>query len=304
MIGSVNFVLSADDGFSENDLTEMSEDSECAKTLMVEPSATVGLGPLIGRAVSNEYGTDPTGMYHSDLDLELERINVYCNEATGDRYVPCAILMDFEPGTMDNVHAGPFRQPFWPDNFAFRQIGSGNNRAKRHYIEGVEFVDSAMDVVRKETEDYDCLQGFQLWHSLSDETGSDMRALLMSKIREGYSDRIMETFSITPSPKLSDTMVEPCVAVISFHQLAENADDWMLLDSEALYDVSFRTVKLTTTTHEGLNHFVPASISGVMTHQFEAQFITLRLGSVVEQCRLQLTCVWFEMRCDVFLKEF
>jgi hypothetical protein len=32
----------------------------------------------------------------------------YFNEATGGRYVPRAILMDLEPGTMDSVRAGPF----------------------------------------------------------------------------------------------------------------------------------------------------------------------------------------------------
>ncbi|GMH91267.1 hypothetical protein TL16_g12009, partial [Triparma laevis f. inornata] len=55
--------------------------------------------------------------YHGDSDLQLERINVYFNEATGGRYVPRAILMDLEPGTMDSVRAGPFGQLFRPDNF-------------------------------------------------------------------------------------------------------------------------------------------------------------------------------------------
>ncbi len=44
-----------------------------------------------------------TGTYHGDSDLQLERINVFYNEATGGRYVPRAILMDLEPGTMDSV---------------------------------------------------------------------------------------------------------------------------------------------------------------------------------------------------------
>ena len=29
---------------------------------------------------------DPTGTFHGDSDLQLERINVYFNEATGGRY--------------------------------------------------------------------------------------------------------------------------------------------------------------------------------------------------------------------------
>jgi len=119
--------------------------------------------------------------------------------------------------------------------------------------------------VRKESEGCDCLQGFQLCHSLGGGTGSGMGTLLISKVREEYPDRIMETFSVIPSPKVSDTVVEPYNAVLSFHQLVENADECMLLDNEALYDICFRTLKLTTPTYGDLNHLVSASLSGVTT---------------------------------------
>ena len=61
-----------------------------------------------------------------------------------------------------------------------------------------------------------------------------MGTLLISKVREVYPDRIMETFSIIPSPKVCDTVVEPYNAVLSFHQLVENEDECFLLDNEAL----------------------------------------------------------------------
>ena len=35
--------------------------------------------------ISDEHGIDPTGTYHGDSDLQLERINVYFNEATGEK---------------------------------------------------------------------------------------------------------------------------------------------------------------------------------------------------------------------------
>jgi len=152
--------------------------------------------------ISDEHGIDPTGTYHGDSDLQLERINVYYNEATGGKYVPRAILVDLEPGTMDAVRSGPFGQIFRPDNFVFGQSGAGNNWAKGHYTEGAELVDSVLDVVRKEAESCDCLQGFQLTHSLGGGTGAGMGTLLISKIREEYPDRIMMTFSVVPSPKV------------------------------------------------------------------------------------------------------
>ncbi|XP_077503393.1 tubulin beta chain-like [Amblyomma americanum] len=181
------------------------------------------------------------------------------------KYVPRAILLDLEPGTMDSVRSGPFGQLFRPDNFIFGQSGAGNNWAKGHYTEGAELVDSVLDVVRKEAESCDCLQGFQLAHSLGGGTGSGMDTLLISKIREEYPDRIMNTFSVMPSPKVSDTVVEPYNATLSVHQLVENTDETYCIDNEALYDICFRTLKLTTPTYGDLNHLVSVTMSGVTT---------------------------------------
>ncbi|KAG0423404.1 hypothetical protein HPB47_000812 [Ixodes persulcatus] len=77
------------------------------------------IGAKFWEVISDEHGIDPTGSYHGDSDLQLERINVYYNEASGGKYVPRAILLDLEPGTMDSVRSGPFGQLFRPDNFIF-----------------------------------------------------------------------------------------------------------------------------------------------------------------------------------------
>lgn len=107
--------------------------------------------------------------------------------------------------------------------------------------------------------------GFQLTHSLGGGTGAGMGTLLISKIREEYPDRIMMTFSVVPSPKVSDTVVEPYNCTLSVHQLVENTDESYCIDNEALYDICFRTLKLTTPTYGDLNHLVSATLSGVTT---------------------------------------
>jgi hypothetical protein len=44
---------------------------------------------------------------------------MYYNEASSRRYVPWAMLMDLEPGTMDSIRAGPYGQLFRPNNIVF-----------------------------------------------------------------------------------------------------------------------------------------------------------------------------------------
>ncbi|KAF4522000.1 hypothetical protein B566_EDAN010849 [Ephemera danica] len=215
--------------------------------------------------ISDEHGIDPVGRYHGTSDLQLDRINVYYNEASSGNYVPRAILVDLEPGTMDSARSGPYGAIFRPDNFVFGQSGAGNNWAKGHYTEGAELIESVMDVTRREAEGCDCLQGFQLTHSLGGGTGSGLGTLLLAKIREEYPDRIMNTYSVIPSPKVSETVVEPYNATLSVHQLVENTDETFCIDNEALYDICFRTLKLTSPTYGDLNHLVSITMSGVTT---------------------------------------
>ena len=159
------------------------------------------------------------------------------------------------------------------------QSGAGNNWAKGHYTEGAEIVDSVLDVLRKEAEGCDCVQGFQLLHSLGGGTGSGLGTLIITKIREEYPDRMMSTYSVVPSPKVSDTVVEPYNATLSVHQLVENTDESFCFDNEALYDICFRTLKLTTPTYGDLNHLVSATMSGVTTClRFPGQVSYTRVG--------------------------
>ena len=46
------------------------------------------IGAKFWEIISDEHGIDPTGSYSGTSDLQLERINVYYNEATGGKYVP------------------------------------------------------------------------------------------------------------------------------------------------------------------------------------------------------------------------
>ncbi|KAL7675720.1 hypothetical protein ACOME3_001987 [Neoechinorhynchus agilis] len=223
------------------------------------------IGVKFWETISDEHGIDGSGAYNGDSPLQLERINVYYNEACDSKYVPRAVLLDLEPGTMDAVRSGPLGRLFKPDSLVFGGSGAGNNWAKGHYTEGAELIDRVLEVLRKESEGCDCLQGFQMTHSLGGGTGSGMGTLLISKIREEYPDRIMTTFSVMPSPKVSDTVVEPYNATLSVHQLVENTDETFTIDNEALYDICFRTLKLITPGYDDLNNLVSASMSGITT---------------------------------------
>merc|ERR1711874_554386 len=126
----------------------------------------------------------------------------------------------------------------------FGQTGAGNNWAKGHYTEGAELIDSVLDVVRKEAEGCDCLQGFQLCHSLGGGTGSGMGSRLLKSLRNEYPDRMISTYSVIPSPKVSAVVVEPYNTTLSLRHLVKYADVCFLFDNEALNNICGQTLKI------------------------------------------------------------
>jgi len=90
-----------------------------------------------------------------------------------------------------------------------------------------------------------------------------MGTLLLLKIRDAYPDKITCTYSVFPSPKVSDTVVEPYNAVLSSHQLLENSDETFIVDNEALYNIMHNVLKKQSVEYKVLNRLIAKVTCGV-----------------------------------------
>lgn len=167
---------------------------------------------------------------------------------------------------------------------------ASNNWAKGFYTEGSELLEAGMDCVRKLAEFCDSVQGFQLAHSLGGGTGSGLGSLFISKIREEYPDRLVSSFSVLPSPKVSDTITEPYNATLSFHHLIDIADASVCIDNEALYNICYNVLKHSNPTYGDLNRFIATTMSGVTT--------SLRFPGQVSQTQICLKLWVYNIRFD------
>lgn len=216
--------------------------------------------------ITEEHKLDKDGyLSGKEEEYSSQRIDVFFSEASNRKYVPRAVAVDLEPATLDAIRSGPLGHIYRPDNLISGESGAGNNWAKGFYTEGAELMDPVMDVIRREAEQSDSLQGFQLAHSLGGGTGSGLGTLLLTRIREEYPDRMLSTYSVLPSPKLSDTVTEPYNAVLSFNQLVDHSDATYCLDNEALFDICENTLKITRPSHTDLNNLIALVMSGVTT---------------------------------------
>jgi tubulin beta len=71
---------------------------------------------------------------------------------------------------------------------------------------------------------------------------------------------------------VSDCVVEPYNCTLSMTSLLENVDLCIVFDNEALYDICFRTIKLSNPTYGDLNHLIYSAMSAITSRlRFPAQ---------------------------------
>lgn len=124
-------------------------------------------------------------------------------------------------------------------------------------------MDCILNVTRQSVEKCDCLQGFQMTHSIGGGCGSGMGSLLLKNLKEEYCDRIVNTFTVIPSAKVSETVVEAYNAILSLNEMISHTDEVFCFDNEAMFDICKCTLKLCRPTTGDLNHLVSMTIAGV-----------------------------------------
>ncbi|XP_058819503.1 tubulin beta chain-like [Topomyia yanbarensis] len=213
--------------------------------------------------ICDEHCLNERGQFIGKHYLPLQRINVYFEEAPCCNFVPRAIFADLEPGTLNGLRTSRFGKLFSPESMVSGILGAGNNWARGYHTEGAEMMDRLMNVARKMVESCDCFQGFQLVHSIGGGTGSGLGTLVMENLKDEYPRKILNTFSVIPSPKVSEVVVEPYNAVFTLNSMIDCSDETFCLDNEALFDINMTTLRIEKPTLDDLNHLISMAMSGI-----------------------------------------
>jgi tubulin beta len=126
---------------------------------------------------------------------------------SGSRLVPRCLLVDLEPGVLNSIRGSLLGPCFGPESYLSLQSGAGNNWAAAHYNLSSQIMPDLLDAVRKQAEQCEGLEAFQVWHSLGGGTGAGLGSLIAAKLKEEYSDRLLQTVSVFPSEKVSHNIV-------------------------------------------------------------------------------------------------
>jgi len=195
-----------------------------------------------------------------------DRKDVFFYQSDDDRYVPRALMLDLEPRVVNKL-AHNNRKLFNPENFFIAQDGggAGNNWASG-FRQGEEHHEQVLDMIDRESDNSDSLEGFVLCHSIAGGTGSGMGSYLLERLNDHFPKKLIQTYSVFPSwADQSDVVVQPYNSVLTLKRLTLNADAVVVLDNAALNRIATDRLRIENPTVDHLNGLVATIMAASTT---------------------------------------
>ncbi|KDN42285.1 gamma-tubulin [Tilletiaria anomala UBC 951] len=165
-----------------------------------------------------------------------DRKDVFFYQADDEHYVPRAILVDLEPRVLANIMSGPYKRLYNPENIYSSKTGGGaGNNWAQGFGAGQKIADELIEMIEREADGSDSLEGFMLLHSIAGGTGSGLGSFLLEALNDAYPKKLIQTYSVFPnSEETSDIVVQPYNSILTLKRLVDHADSVVVLDNAAL----------------------------------------------------------------------
>eukprot|EP01084_Bolivina_argentea_P116497 206974_1 len=201
---------------------------------------------------------------------DSNKLHVYFNEEKNNKqYRARSCIVDLEPETIDNIKASNIASLYNPNNML---CGSKSDTYNPYYAwptargDGHDLQNEMLNIIRKEIESCECIQGFQMTHSFAGCTGGGVGSAILMKLRDAFPDKILSSFSVFPGNmgttyKMSE--IDAYFASLTTYELLNNCDITFMFDNSALYNICCNTLKLKEPSYTDMNWLIATAMSSI-----------------------------------------
>ena len=143
--------------------------------------------------------------------------------------------------------------------------GAGNNWACG-YASAEKIQEDLIEMIDREADGSDSLEGFLMIHSIAGGTGSGLGSNLLEKLNDRFPKKIIQTYSVFPNQlETSDVVVQPYNSLLTLKRLVLNADAVVVLDNTALNRIAVDRLKIPNPSFSQTNSLVSTVMSASTT---------------------------------------
>eukprot|EP00922_Rhytidocystis_sp_ex-Travisia-forbesii_P008620 GHVS01012636.1.p1 GENE.GHVS01012636.1~~GHVS01012636.1.p1 ORF type:complete len:459 (+),score=65.12 GHVS01012636.1:185-1561(+) len=225
------------------------------------------IGMEFWKQLCAEHGIDEEGLLQ-DFQGGGDRKDVFFYQADDEHYIPRALLFDLEPRVINSIQTSEYRNLYNPENFFVSKEGGGaGNNWGSGYSQADAVQEEILEMIDRESDGSDSLEGFVLCHSIAGGTGSGMGSYLLEMLNDRYPKKLIQTYSVFPllTTETSDVVVQPYNSVLTLKRLTLNADGVVVLDNTALNRIAVDRLKLQNPTFQQTNALVSTVMAASTT---------------------------------------
>ncbi|KAL7751808.1 gamma-tubulin [Sorochytrium milnesiophthora] len=225
------------------------------------------IGNEFWKQLCAEHGISPDGLLEDFAAEGGDRKDVFFYQADDEHYIPRAILLDLEPRVINNILASPYANLYNPENIYLSSEGGGAGNNWGHgYHSGEKVYDDIIEMIDREADGSDSLEGFMLLHSIAGGTGSGLGSFLLEKLNDRYPKKLIQTYSVFPNnEETSDVVVQPYNSILSLKRLTLNSDSVVVLDNAALNRIASDKLHIQNPTFAQTNQLVSTVMAASTT---------------------------------------
>ncbi|XP_071157684.1 tubulin gamma-1 chain isoform X3 [Mytilus edulis] len=215
------------------------------------------------KQLCSEHGISPEGILEDFATEGTDRKDVFFYQADDEHYIPRAVLLDLEPRVINSIMNSPYANLYNPENVYLSKHGggAGNNWASG-YTQAEKLYEEIFDIIDREADGSDSLEGFVLCHSIAGGTGSGMGSYLLERLNDRFPKKLIQTYSVFPNlDEISDVVVQPYNSLLTLKRLTQNADCVVVLDNTALHRIAADRLHIDTPSFAQINQLVSTVMS-------------------------------------------
>jgi tubulin alpha len=165
--------------------------------------------------------------------------------------VPRAVFVDLDPYVVEEI-----RGKYDPYYVLGGKEDASCNFARGYCTVGRMMIDVLWDRVCHMMEACDSMQGLFLTHAVAGGTGGGVSSLLSEKLDDHYPRLVKMGIQVIPAPQISSAVVEPYNTMLCQHYMMNQIQTKIMVDNEALYDLSMMRRGIEKPGYADLNEMV------------------------------------------------
>lgn len=224
------------------------------------------VGQQFWQQLCQEHGINQDGNLEDFATEGGDRKDVFFYQSDDTRYIPRAILLDLEPRVLNSIQSSAYKNIYNPENFYIHKSGTGaGNNWGMGYSMGEAVHEEILDMIDREADGSDSLEGFMMLHSIAGGTGSGLGSYMLERLNDRFPKKLIQTYSVFPNTQDGDIVVQPYNSLLSMRRLTQNADSVVVLDNGALSKIAADRLHVLNPSFEQTNQLVSTVMSASTT---------------------------------------